>query len=310
MHWSDSSVLVTGGAGFVGSRLTRDLLERGADVHVVDDCTTGSRELVPDGATFDAVDVESADLADAVGRYRPDSVIHLAALHFVPYCDEHPGEAYDVNVWGTRTLCEALRDADSVERVAFASSAAVYPPRDGPLSETDTVDPMDVYGRTKVLGEDLLREFARDTGTPVAAARLFNIYGPNETNPHLIPAILDQLDDGHSVELGNLKPRRDFVHVSDVSSAFCALLDAHDAGFRTYNVGTGEAHTVREVVEATSDALGSEITIEQDEERVRESDRPHLQADVSRITSETDWEPTVDLRSGLASLLDERRVIA
>lgn len=139
---------------------------------------------------------------------------------------------------------------------------------------------------------------------PSMAARLFNAYGPNETNMHLIPAILEQVNKGaREVELGNTKPKRDFIHVSDVSRAILTLLEGSSHQYRAYNVGTGVEYSVREVVEHVADALGEDIEIIQDEARVRESDRSNLVADISRIRSEHDWEPETDFLAGLEELL-------
>jgi Nucleoside-diphosphate-sugar epimerases len=172
---------------------------------------------------------------------------------------------------------------------------------------------MDIYGRTKLVGEDLVELFHEETGVEAVSARLFNAYGPNETNDHLIPAILEQIDDGsREIDLGNLTPKRDFVYVGDVARALqtLATAEAFDAGYRAYNIGTGEAYSVREVVAHVSEALGEEITIAQDDDRVRESDRPHLEADIGRIESELGWSPEHPLTEGLEHLLEAEGITA
>lgn len=306
MESENADVLVTGGAGFVGSHVTQRLVDRGATVDVVDSLFAGKREYVPEKATLHEVDIRDRDeLTEAVHEIGPDVIVHLAAIHYIPYCNENPEEAFDVNVMGTRHLLEAARGLESLERVVYTSTAAVYPPRDDPHAEADTTGPMDIYGRTKLVGEDLLEQFTTETGIPGAAIRLFNVYGPNETNPHLIPAILEQVEDGSQyVELGNLSPKRDFVYAGDVADAVLILARDFDDGYRAYNVGTGEAWSVREVAEEVGAALGDELTVEQAQERVRESDRPHLCADISRIESETDWSPETEFVDGLRALLD------
>lgn len=300
-----ATVLVTGGAGFIGSHVSARLVERGADVVIVDDLFVGRRDHVPEAATFHELDVRSDAFAEAVREIAPDGIVHLAAYHYIPHCNEDPEGAFEVNVMGTRNLLEAAEDVPTLEGVVFASTAAVYPPRDEPHAETDPTGPMDVYGRTKLVGEDLTERFYRRTNVNAAAARLFNVYGTNETNEHLIPAILDQLRDGsRDVELGNLSPARDFVHVSDVARALLALLEEFDDGYRAFNVGTGTEHTVREVVEHTAEALGEPIDLGQASDRVRESDRPHLRPDVSRIEREIGWTPRVAFTEGLRDLLE------
>lgn len=303
-------VLVTGGTGFIGSYVTRRLLDDGADVHALDNGFTGSEDLVPDAVTVHDADVRDADAtADVVTNVDPDVIIHLAAIHFIPYCNENPEEAFDVNTLGTRHILDAARELDSLERVVNTSTAAVYEPAPGPHREDEGINPMDIYGRTKLVAEDEARLFNVDTGVPTVSARLFNVYGTRETNSHLIPAILEQIVDGsRTIELGNLKPARDFIHASDVADALVTLATEFDGDHPAYNVGTGTEHTVREVVEAISAALGEEITIEQDEERVRESDRPHLEPDVSRLEEEFGWSASLTLEEGIDRLLQEEAI--
>lgn len=299
-------VLVTGGTGFIGSYVVRQLLNSGADVHALDNGFTGSAELVPEAVTIHNVDIRNADdVTRTLRDVDPGVLVHLAAIHFIPYCNENPEEAFDVNTIGTRNVLEAARGLDNLKRVVNTSTAAVYEPAPGPHVEDEGIGPTDIYGRTKLVAEDEAQLFNSETNIPTASARLFNTYGTRETNSHLIPAILDQIEDGsRAVELGNLSPARDFVHASDVANAIVTLATEFNGEYRAYNVGTGTEHTVREVVEAVSDALGEEITIEQDEDRVRESDRPHLQADITRLKSDFGWTPELTLREGLSQLLD------
>lgn len=311
MSQSPQRVLVTGGAGFVGSRFVSDLVNAGHDVHVVDDCSVGSADRLPAGATVDTVDVRSRELEPVLQSFDPHVIVHLAALHYVPYCDEHPGETYDVNVLGTRTLLDAARTLDTLETVVNVSSAAVYPPIDGPLSEDVRPGPMDPYGKSKLVAEELVELFGERSDVDTVSVRLFNVYGPGETNPHLIPAILEQLRDGNrTVELGNLTPRRDYIHVSDVSRGLQEFVRHADEAPAALNLGTGEAYSVRAVVEAVSMALGADIEVTQSQDRVRASDRPHLQADMSRTTAVTGWEPEIGLVDGLESLLARDEVEA
>jgi UDP-glucose 4-epimerase len=304
------NVLVTGGAGFVGSQLVETLSEDGANLLAIDNCFAGSDSLVPDDVRFERTDIRDDSLSELVEEFDPDVIVHLAALHYIPYCNDHPEETFQVNVMGTRNLLEAAGEASNLSTVVFASTAAVYPPREGPNAEGSPTGPMDIYGETKLVGEDLMQLFARRTGISTVSARLFNVFGTNETNDHLIPAIVEQVRRGdRKIDLGNLTPKRDFVHVSDVVEAIMTLAQEFQGGYDTYNVGTGTEYSVREVVEQTSEALGEEIEIDQDDDRVRESDRPHLQADISRLRREFGWEPSVDLVTGLEELLHQEEAV-
>ena len=299
-------ILITGGAGFIGSHLARRLTQTGAAVLIADNCFAGRESLVPEEAQFEQVDIRKNDLRETVREFDPDGIVHLAALHHIPYCNANPEEAFQVNVMGTRNLLAAARELSGLETMVFASSAAVYPPREEANSEVSETGPGDIYGRTKLIGEDLMRLFQRETGVPTTSARLFNVYGPDETNEHLIPAVLKQVRAGdRTIELGNLTPKRDFVHVSDVSRGLATLLEGTESGYTTYNIGTSTEYSVREVVEKTSEALGEEIEIVQAQDRVRESDRPHLKSDITRIRADHGWEPEVEFVDGLRELVEQ-----
>ena len=197
---------------------------------------------------------------------------------------------------GTRNLLEAYRDA---ELFLFASSAAVYPPVSGPLTE-DMYGPIDIYGKTKLIGEDLVKLYYQNNAV---ITRIFNVYGPNDTNPHVIPEILSQVKRGkRKIELGNLSPRRDFIHVEDVCEAIIALLKHGKGG--TYNIGTGKEYSVKDIVDLISEILGEKVQVVQVEERMREVERMHLLADISKIQNETGWKPKIELKEGLKGLID------
>lgn len=299
-------IVVTGGAGFVGSHLSAALADAGATVRVIDDLSAGKREFVDDRCALSVVDVRDHDaVADVFETFDPDLLVHLAAIHFIPYCNSNPQETFEVNVMGTRTVLECAREHADLEAIVFASTAAVYASGGHAHREDEMPGPMDIYGQTKLVGEDLLAQYHRDTGVPCVAARLFNVYGPNETNPHLIPEIFEQVAEGtEEIRLGNLSPERDYVYATDVAEAFVAILRRADSGFRIYNVGSGEQRSVAEVAKTITDAYDLDVPIVQESARVRESDRPHLRASIDKIGAEIDWQPTTDFRTGVSRLRD------
>jgi UDP-glucose 4-epimerase len=306
MNLDGARVAVIGGAGFIGSHVVHELLSEGSDVLVLDNLFAGKEEFVPEEAQFERLDIVEDDIGSALSKFDPDALVHLAAIHYIPYCNDHPEEAVDVNTMGTRRVFEAARDLESLEAVTFASSAAVYPPRERPNEEDSELGPMDIYGKTKLLGEDLLQLFYEDTDVSSTAMRLFNVYGNRETNMHLIPAVLEQVEQEEtSIELGNMTPKRDFIHVTDVARAFTTALKSFDDGFDSFNVGTGVEHSVRDVAEMIIDASRKNLSIEQDQERVRESDRPFLQADISKIQSDMGWQPEVTFEDGITRLVND-----
>ncbi|HEX2616622.1 MAG TPA: GDP-mannose 4,6-dehydratase, partial [Flavobacteriales bacterium] len=223
-----------------------------------------------------------------------------------PYCNQHPVAAADINITGTINVLDAAEAAGSVERVFVASTAAVYPIVDGPIAEDHATGPMDIYGITKLATERLAREFQLRTAIPTVVGRFFNAFGPNETNPHLIPEIQRQVLAGQrTLKLGNLDPKRDFIHTHDMGRAMQALMQRHTEGFGLFNIGRGIEYSVREIVAAFERQLGEPLTIEVDPARVRKVERMHLLADVSKLKAFTGWEPAWGIDEGVATLLKE-----
>lgn len=299
-------MLVTGGAGFVGTTLVADLLADGRAVVVYDNCSAGRAPAPAAGLTLVDGDVrDESHLRGVIRQHAPIAVIHLAALHYIPYCDAHPVDTMHVNVVGTQALLEACRAGD-VERLVFASSAAVYGISSDPHNEDEAPDPQDVYGLSKRVGEEQVAAFHRATAVPCVIARLFNVFGPGETNPHVIPEILRQIAErGDALELGNTTPRRDYVHVSDVSRALRLFVDSEGPSCRTYNVGTAQAVSVADIVAALESILGRKLTVQQAAGKVRPVDRPNLQADNTRLRTDFAWTPRVTLVEGLRDLVEE-----
>ena len=299
-------ILVTGGAGFIGSAVIPELKAHDYEVFVVDNLSFGNRDLlnIPDTHFFEDDILDKPRMREIFQEVRPDSVVHLAAIHFIPYCNAHPYEAANINIMGTLNLLDAIRETGGVDRFFFASTAAVYPVYDHATPETHATGPLDIYGLTKYTGERLCREFHLETGIDTIICRFFNAFGPNETNPHVIPVIQEQINAGNrTIMLGNLEPKRDFIHTYDMARAARMLLEQFKGGVDVFNLGRGIEYSVRELVEAFERQIGEKITILQDPERIRPSDRMHLLADVSKLKAHTGWEPTIGLDEGIKTLI-------
>ncbi|MEO7080336.1 MAG: SDR family NAD(P)-dependent oxidoreductase [Flavobacteriales bacterium] len=301
--------LITGGAGFIGSALSAHLQRTGDEVFVVDNLSFGRRDLagVPDERFFQA-DIRDAEAMRKVMReVLPQRVLHLAAVHFIPYCNQHPAEAADININGTIRVLDAVTSSPGVEVVFVASTAAVYPIADGAMGEDHPLGPMDIYGTTKLAMEKIAGEFHYRTGVPMVIGRFFNAFGPNETNPHLFPEIQRQVLEGvRTLKLGNLDPKRDYIHTGDMSRAIEALLARAPKGCDVFNIGRGIEYSVREVVSAFERQLGEPLSIEVDPARVRKVERMHLLADVDKLKKATGWEPQWGIDEGVATLLKEQ----
>ena len=300
--------LVTGAAGFVGPHLIQALLERGWRILALDNLRTGRIDHLEPFRGNAAFEFRRGDITDAafleetVSEFAPRTIFHLAALHFIPYCASHPDETLHVNLLGTQRLLNAGARAD-VESFVLASTGDVYQASLAPHKETDPLGTTNIYGLSKLWCEELL-QLARLGGCRprCLAARLFNIFGPGETNPHILPAILEGFRNGGALRLGNLSPRRDYVYVGDVADALVRL-SAYEGRETVFNVGTGRGTSVSVLVETLERLSGRRMRVEVDPQKVRKVERESLVADTSLIRRELGWAPAVSLEEGLRRTL-------
>lgn len=300
-------ILVTGGAGFIGSAIVPKLQSENHDVYVFDNLSFGNRAFINviDDHFFlgDIRDAEA--VSKAVQAIMPDVIIHLAAVHFIPYCNEHPFESSDINIRGTMNVLDAAKNAENLNKIIFASTAAVYPISDNAVSETDEKRPLDIYGLSKLAGEQMMQKFYFETKIDTICCRFFNAFGPNETNPHLIPEIERQLREGHrTIALGNLTPKRDFIHTHDMANAVSAMINLKNTGYDTFNLGRGIEYAVTEIVDTFETLLNEKITVNIDPSRTRKVERMHLLANVDKLKQKTGWEPKWTITEGIKDLIN------
>jgi UDP-glucose 4-epimerase len=302
-------VLVTGAAGFIGSALCRRLSALGHRVIGYDNLSRGRREYLPPAVDLVEGDIRDADRLEATVRASaPDWVIHLAAMHFIPECIAHPEATVDVNVKGTRHVLDSCRGS-SVRRFVLASSAAVYAPSEHACLEDATrLAPLEVYGESKVAAEELARAFHEETGIATSILRFFNAIGRNETNPHVVPHIFESLQASDAIELGNTAPRRDYIDTRDIAEAILAAA-GRSHQLDVFNVGTGVAYSVDDIVDSLRRILGRPITVVQDPARVRSTERMLLAADIGKIGRATGWSPRLSLDDTLRDLVAAYRLL-
>ncbi|RUL84928.1 UDP-glucose 4-epimerase GalE [Tautonia sociabilis] len=307
-------IVLTGGAGYIGSACLRWLLDHGHDPIAFDDLSEGNPPSVPADRLVvgDILDTEA--MAEALRRHRAEAVMHFAALAIVPDSVKDPDNYYRVNVLGTKSVLDAMRRAN-VPRIVFSSTCATYGTRaEMPLTEQSPQAPEHPYGTTKLAAERMIQDYASAYGLGYAILRYFNAAGADPDGSHgedrrhethLIPLTL-QVAAGRRPRLliyGDDWPTRDgtcvrdYIHTADLADAHQKAVEAIGPGDgRVYVLGSGHGATVLEVVTACEEVVGRPIPVERTGRRP--GDPPTLIADPSKIASELGWSPRyTDIRA-------------
>ena len=296
-------ILVTGGAGFIGSHIAEHFSSKGHSVVVLDNLATGYLHNVPvnDNITFINGDIcDPAIVSDAMKGV--DYVFHHAALVSVPLSCQKPADAFRINTIGTLNVLQSSLDA-GVEKVVIASSAAVYGNNPVlPKREDMFPEPASPYAISKLDCEYLARMFYKDHGLRTTCLRYFNVYGPrqdpNSAYAAAIPIFLSRARAGEDIVIyGDGGQTRDFVHVSDVVQANVAAMEHGDG--EVFNVATGSSVTIRELAENIVGIVGTGVGIVHEDERV--GDVRDSRADVGKISGW--WKSEVGLSEGIKGML-------
>ena len=305
-------VLVTGGAGYIGSVISARLLARGHAVAVYDDLSRGHRAAVPADAAIVEGDIRDAlRVGAALREHRCDAVVHMAALAEVGESVAEPERYHDVNVGGTAAVIAAATAA-GVRRLVFSSTAAVYgEPRRVPIDEDDELAPTNPYGAGKLAGERLLAQ-ARDAGAlAFTALRYFNASGAegargedHDPESHLVPLALAAARGGLTLRLfGDDYPTpdgtcvRDYVHVADLADAHVLALEALPTVQGAFNLGTGRGDSVKHVLDTVARITGLEVRRQVTARRP--GDPPSLVADGRRAAASLGWRPRRTLEDAI-----------
>ena len=301
-------ILVTGGAGFIGWRACKMFADAGHSVAIADNLHVGMPMPTDPRMSLHEVDIRDEQAMEKVfASFKPDTVVHLAAIHHIPTCELQRAYAQDVNIIGTEKLLQLAQDHD-VTRFVLASSGAVYEWVDAPLQEADTpLRACDNYALCKIANELQVQFWAERGEREGRVARIFNTIGHDDPNAHLIPDILNQLygaKETVTIKLGNLAPKRDYIHANDTAAGIVALTLNETAGaFDIMNVGSGQEASVEDLVRGIGKAMGVTINIESDPARVRRVDRLRQLADVTKLSSATGWRAEVPLSEALQDIV-------
>jgi len=307
-------ILVTGGAGYIGSHAVRLFLERGHDVWVYDSLTLGHRRSVPAERLLVGDLSETQRIDHAVVEKRIEAVVHFAAFAAVGESVQHPAKYYQNNLVNTLNLMECLRRA-GVSRFIFSSTCATFgTPAQMPIAEDTPQQPINPYGRTKLAIEQALADYAQAYGWGYAALRYFNAAGAHasgtigedhDPETHLIPLVIFAAMGRrpHIEVFGTDYPTpdgtciRDYIHVDDLAEAHLLALEKLQAGQgMLYNLGIGRGYSVREVIRTVEEVTGKKVPVKEGPRRA--GDPPVLIASSAKVQKELGWKPRyTDLRS-------------
>ncbi|MBT2692663.1 NAD-dependent epimerase/dehydratase family protein [Bacillus sp. ISL-55] len=294
-------VLVTGGAGFIGSTIAEELLKAGHEVFIVDNLSTGKREYVPSRTAFFPVDLlDSGDLTVVFKLVRPNVVIHQAAQVSVPKSLVDPRTDADINISGTLSLLK-LCEQYKTEKIIFASSAAVYGnPQYLGVDEKHPLKPESFYGLSKLTAEHYIRLYSILYGIDYSILRYANVFGPKQ-DPRgeggVISIFMDRLKQHKPLSIyGDGEQTRDFIYVKDIAAANLAALEA--GGKATFNIGTNSKTSLNTLIRHLEKVSNTRLAVSY--EASRPGDILHSQLDNTLATQKLNWTPQYTLEQGLA----------
>lgn len=303
------NVLVTGGAGYIGSHCVKQLKENGDTVVVLDNLFRGHIEAVPSDVAFEKIDLRNTEkVQEVLEKHNIEAVYHFAAHAFVGESVGDPLMYYDNNTWGTTSLLIAMKNA-GVNRLVFSSTCATYgQPESMPIVETMKQDPINPYGRSKLLVEHILKDYAASNPKfAFTALRYFNVCGcaadgslgeDHDPETHIIPVVLNTVlginekvtvfgtdyptEDGTCI--------RDYIHVEDLISAhMLCMAQLQDGQQKFFNLGIGNGYSVKQIIDSCKRVTGAGITVEYGDRRA--GDPAELYANATKLREATGWEP-------------------
>jgi GDP-4-dehydro-6-deoxy-D-mannose reductase len=303
--------LIIGGGGFVGPYLVRELVQnQGMEVDVT---KTEKEEVNLPNVTVHNLDIlDIAQIAELLNRLKPDYIFHLAAQSSVAYSWKNPGLTIDVNIKGCANLLDAVKDLDYKPRVLLIGSGEEYGHiKDGecPIVEDNVLRPGNIYAATKSCQNMLGRIYAQGYGLDIMMVRAFNHIGPNQTPTFVVADFCKQVADIEKglaepvIYVGNLSAKRDFTDVRDVVRAYGLLVQGGVSG-ETYNVGTGHAIAIQEILDMIVGMSSAKISVRVDENKLRPVDVPIIEPDITKIKNTVGWTPRIKLETTLQETLN------
>lgn len=295
------SVLITGGAGFIGSNIVRKLLQKKYNLNLILKKTTNLwriRDVLSELKIYEGDLLDKESLKKIVHKIRPSIIIHLAT--FSDYRNQEDFEQMvNVNMIGTMNLLLASREIDYQIFVNTGSSSE-YGFKDKPMNEKEILEPISFYAATKASATLLCQTFSREYKKPIATLRPFSVYGPYEDQGRFIPTIIRSVLEKKPIRLTPGNQRRDFIYIDDVADIYMKTIkNRKKLSGQILNVGTGIEYSNDDVVNTLFKAVGKKVPIQKGDFPLRIWDNPHWVADISKIKKNLNWKPKYSLEEGL-----------
>lgn len=311
MDFSGKNVLVTGGAGFIGSTLVRQLVGEGANVTVLDNFLSGSRENLK-GCEKDIKivegDIRDENLAGIFSKNGAEFVFNLAAMPYIPDCYKTPKDFMDINATGAMNVMFAVKKAGVKRVIQYSTSETYGTAQYVPMDESHPLNPQSTYAVAKVAADRLCFTLFHEQEIPVVILRQFNVFGPRETHRYIIPELISQLSKGSTLHLGNIDAKRDFTYVEDAARAAIELMKHKEAEGQVFNSGSGKCWSIKEMAEMLADIMKvKSLKIEVEKQRLRPLDVQVLEANYFKLFRLTGWTPKVSFREGLERTVGDFR---
>ncbi len=283
-------ILITGATGFIGSHLIPELTKNHKIIGISKKKRKSSKNFISSSA-----DITKSNLKV---KNQFTDIIHMAAYSDVNYCNLNPIKCYELNVKSTQRMLEIARKKDS--KFLFISSSHAY----GniikqPISENAICNPSTHYASSKRMSEILCETYSKTYGLDIQIARIFSVYGPKSSKSNLIFNIINQMINNSKIILGNTSPKRDFIFISDVIAGLIKIINSKKNGFEIYNIGSGKSMSIEDLIKNCFTVSNKKLKIISSKEKKRKNEIMNIQANISKMKKEFNWETKISLKKGL-----------